>query len=546
MKKSKLPPGSTVFVIARHSPGKDQSITTEKGVLDDYLTFNQLNCKEWFIDAGESGSNRNRKEFSRFQKLVESHPKRLVDGVIFYDLSRLGRDFDDTQYTLALLRRRGYIPEWIIGEQYEGLPGAIMEVTTNYRNAEFLDELKIKIRNGLRQMFRLKDEQGKYIGFWAGAIPWGFIGVKRTLPVLNSVVQKYREKQCIVPDYDLWPLGVELFQLRANGLTCREIEKRTHLFGSRGTVDIDDGDVLASAYRNFYRNTIYRGELTFQELVIPDYVPAMVTEELWQAANATSVAHKRGNWPSYRVPKAGKAGPDFLLAGLCECDLCQAPFYTKVTTLQTRATQYRYYTCRTRRQNGSAACETPHVPAAPFEQAILDHAINHYLRGGLFEDMVEEWNRTINDVPDPIQEVKKLESEISDIGKRLRNLAKLAQNGGDFEELGEQVRALRLDRQSAEMKLAQLQVYKPVKRLALSPEKVRRIIEVWTERLVAVGEVRPTLNQLVRKIKINQTQARIIYNPPLAFTESARLGAFDKYQIGYVIQLPLNNHLSEK
>jgi hypothetical protein len=546
VKKSKLPPGSTVFVIARHSPGKGQSITTEKGVLDDYLEFNQLNCIEWFIDAGESGSNRNRKEFSRFQKLVESRPKRLVDGVIFYDLSRLGRDFHDTQYTLALLRRRGYIPEWIIGEQYDGLPGAIMEVATNYKNAEFLDELKIKIRNGLRRMFRLRDEQGQYVGFWAGSIPWGFVGVKKTLPVLNSVVEKFRERQCIVPDYDLWPLGVELYQLRANGLTCREIENKTHLFGSRGTVDISDVDVLTTAYRNLYRNTIYKGVLTFQELIIPDYVPAMITEDLWQAANATSVAHKRGNWPGYRVPKAGKAGPDFLLAGLCECGLCQAPFYTKVTSMQSKTIQYRYYSCRTRRQNGASACESPHVPAVPFEQAILDHAVNKYLRGGLFEDMVEEWTRTINDAPDPIQEIKRLEAEILEISKKLRNLARLAQNGGDFEELGEQVRALKLDRQSAEFKLAQLQVYKPVKKLALSPDKVRRIVETWTERLIAVGEVRPTLNQLVHRIRINQTQARIVYNPPLAFTESGLQRAFGKYQAGYVIQLPLNNHLSEK
>lgn len=546
MKKSKLSPGSAVWIVARHSPGTGQTIDTQLSVLKEHCEANQLIIKDQFIDAGQSGNKTTRKEFTRMRKLVESSEKNLVDGVIFYDNSRLARKLKDARYVKSMLIFKGYQLERLIGQDLDGIAGVVVEDLEDYHNEQYLEVIRQKSKDGLRQRFKLKNEKGDYIGFWAGAVPWGFRAVKKALPVIDTDTGKPKSKQCIEPDYDLWPLGVELYRLRAGGLTCREIESKTNFFGSRGTVDIDDGDVLASAYRNFYRNTIYMGTLTFQELVIPGYVPAMVTEDLWQAANASSVAYKRGNWTGYRAPKSGKAHPDFLLAGLCECDLCQAPFYTNTTSLQHRAIRYRYYVCRTKRQNKTAACDSPRVPASLFEQSVLDHAINIFLRRD-FEIMVERFNQAINSESDPTLAIERAKAELAEISKKLNNLVRLAQAGGDFEELGAQVRALKKQQSQAEYRLSQLQTRKPRKKIALSPEKVERAILMMTERLNAVGEARLALNQLVSKIRIMQTEAMISYKPLLAFAELGQPESFDNYQIGgYVIQLPLNNHLSEK
>jgi len=289
MKKSSLPPGSKVWIVARHSPGQNQAIYSQLSLLQEYCQFNKLEVADQFIDAGESGGNSNREEFTRLRKLAEGSESNLVDGIVFYDSSRFARNFNDAQYVKSMLRWKGYTLEWLLGERYEGLPGAIMETVEDYNNAEFLALISRKSKDGLRQMFKLKDSNGEYLHFWAGGIPWGFRRIEKVLPVVNTVTNKPRIKQCIEPDYPLWPLGQELFTLRATGLTCKEIEQRTNFFGSRGTVNVDNAFVLTSSYQHLFRNPIYKGKLVFQELTIENYVPAMVSPELWEAANNASI-----------------------------------------------------------------------------------------------------------------------------------------------------------------------------------------------------------------------------------------------------------------
>lgn len=248
MTNSILTPGSKVWIVARHSPGKSQSIHSQIVALSKHCEANQLIIVDEFIDSGESGSNRQRAEFNRMIELAESSDAALVDGVVFYDLSRLARDFDNAQYVKSMLRRKGYVIEWVIGERYEGIAGAILETVEDYQNAEFIAKIRQKSKDGLRAMIQLKDEEGNYIGFWPGRVPWGYKPVQKVLPVLNTITGQYRRRQCIAPDYDAWDLGRELFRLRIAGLTVRQIEEKTGWLGSRGTVNIDNSNVLNASY----------------------------------------------------------------------------------------------------------------------------------------------------------------------------------------------------------------------------------------------------------------------------------------------------------
>lgn len=534
MKKSSLPPGSKVWIVARHSPGQNQAIYSQLSLLNEYCQFNQLEVVDQFIDAGESGGNSNREEFTRMRELAEASKDTLADGVIFYDNSRFARNFNDAQYVKSMLRWKGYALEWLLGERFEGLPGILMENIEDYQNAEYLAMISRKSKDGLRQMFKLKDANGEYLRFWAGAIPWGFRAVEKVLPVINTVTNKPRIKQCIEPDYPLWPLGQELFTLRATGLTCKEIEQRTNFLGSRGTVNIDNAFVLASSYKHFFRNKIYKGVLEFQELIIEDYVPAMVSPELWEAANSASITYKRGHWTGRGQIKVSKANPEYLLAGLCECEICQGPFYTQSVMSGSRDKWLRYYVCRTKKTLGGKACPTRYLPASGYEPAVIDHANRNYF---LFIEMIiEEMNELRNSIPKPAQEIERIKDEVSGLDKSIRNLVRLAEKGEEVEEVYRRLTELNQRRQTALSRIEQLHFQVTSFRNPPSPEKMRREIANLQEGLR--NDPRLALKQIVDRIAVNPSKSTIFYKLPLGVIDSFPPESFYTYQVGYTIELP--------
>lgn len=534
MKKSSLLPGSKVWIVARHSPGQNQAIYSQLSLLQEYCQFNQLEPVDQFIDAGESGSNSNREEFTRMRELAEASKEPLVDGVIFYDNSRFARNFNDAQYVKSMFRWKGYVLEWLLGERYEGLPGAIMETVEDYHNAEYLKMISRKSKDGLRQMFKLKDGNGEYLHFWAGGIPWGFQRVEKVLPVINTVTNKPRIKQCLEPDYPLWPLGQELFTLRATGLTCKEIEQRTNFFGSRGTVNVTNAFVLTSSYQHLFRNPIYKGKLVFQELTIEDYVPAMVSPELWEAANSASITYKRGYWTSRGQVKVSKANPEFLLAGLCECEICQGPFYSHSVMSGSRDRWLRYYVCRTKKTVGGKACPTRYLPASGYEPAVIDHATDNYFQ--FIEFVIEEMNELQNSIPKPALEMERVQDEVSGLDKSIRNLVRLAEKGEGVEEVYQRITELNRQRQTALSRIEQLHFQITSFRQPPSPEKLRR--EVANLQSQLKSDPRIALKQIVDRITVNPNKSTIFYKMPLGVIDSFPPESFYSYQIGYAIELP--------
>lgn len=534
MKKSSLPPGSKVWIVARHSPGQNQSIYSQLSLLNEYCQSNQLETVDQFVDAGESGGNSNREEFTRMRKLAEGSESNLVDGIIFYDNSRFARNFNDARYVKSMLRWKGYALEWLLGERLEGLPGMIMEDVEDHQNAEFLKMISLKSKAGLRQMFKLKDANGEYLRFWAGAIPWGFRRVEKVLPVINTVTNKPRIKQCIEPDYPLWPLGQELFTLRATGLTCKEIEQRTNFFGQRGTVNIANAFVLTSSYQHLFRNPIYKGTLVFQELTIENYVPAMVSPELWEAANSASITYKRGHWTGRGQVKVSKANPEYILAGLCECEICQGPFYSHSVLSGSRDRWLRYYVCRTKKTNGSKACPTRYLPASGYEPAVIDHATNNYFL--FIEFIIEAMNELQDSTPKPAQELERLRGGLVSLDKSIRNLVRLAEKGEEVEEVYQRITELNRQRQTTLDRLEQLHFQVTSFKRPPSPEKIRREVDNLQGQLKS--DPRIALKQIVDRITVNPQKSTIFYKMPLGVIDTFPLESFYSYQIGYTIELP--------
>lgn len=534
-RKSNLSIGSRVWLYARHSPGKNQSIASQLNALRGYCAFNGLIIAHEFVDEGKSGGDRRRSQFNQMRKLVEDNPRPVVAGLICFDSSRLARDFKDADYTKALLRFRGYAIEFLDQESIGGLAGRILEVADDHENEAFLTRNKIKTREGLRYVITLKDTSGQYLGVWPTRPPWGFDAVKKELPIIDAVTKKARVKQCIIPNDEQFELGRHIYELRGlDGLTYRQIEDQTGFMTRRG-IDVGTIDRLGRYYALFYRNEIYKGTFRYKEVTLFDYVPAMVTDELWQAANSTAATYRRGNWRGLN-PKTGKGNRVFTLSGLCQCAYCKALIYPVPVG------KNRYYKCGSRKRIGSNACPSQTIRAEILENAIYETTLNIFLQDDFIGELVAMVESLLNSIPDNSQIISRLDRELTDLDRRIANLV-------EHLELGENVASqLQLRQSQRQDKLEERRrlIETTPKPLKTSIAEVSRIFYDLRRRLVENGDIKSVYNQIISRIELAKNKAVVYYQMPPVFGYTSLGAGVDNSQLVYTIELPNKIEVSQQ
>jgi hypothetical protein len=337
-----------------------------------------------------------------------------------------------------------------------------------------------------------------------------------------------------VPDYDKWPLGRELFELKAARFSYRQIETRTGFMASRG-VKAEDTDILSTAYRYFFRNRIYMGTFEYSDIVLPGFVEPMVSPELWEAANATAWDDQKQEWRGGKHPKSGQANPVFILAGLCECEHHDSPFYTR--SLPNRPGWARYYFCKSYRRL-KEPCPSGYIRAAEFEQAVLADVEAHYLNGEFVMMVTEQINALMSNRGEFEQETDRARAELGRVKKELTNLAQFIREIGVTDELRQEFETLKAQREVAENKLSQLSARRLPERINISPGKVKQALGHLKERLLVTGETRPILQQIISKIAIKATEATIFYRLPMIIGDASLQSLVGNVSGGYVIELP--------
>jgi site-specific DNA recombinase len=129
------------------------------------------------------------------------------------------------------------------------------------------------------------------------------------------------------------------------------------------------------------RNPLYRGTLVYgkaryaevgkkrrkqrrppaEHVGVPGAVPALVTDELWQAAQAKHGTRKFGAGRPYHYP--------YLLSGLIICGHCQRRFRAHK---QSRGSERAYYVCGGYVASGRSVCHGFRVAQSYVEDAVLD------------------------------------------------------------------------------------------------------------------------------------------------------------------------------
>ena len=344
-------PGSLLVAYLRDSGGNDQDISVDQqeAVIRTWCADRGIILQAIYRDVAAPGSSViGREQFMAMIHALRAKKAPQVAGVVIWKFSRFSRNIDDASYYKSDLRRRGYEIVSISDTIPDGTDGRLFEAALDWMSNKFLEELSEDVRRGLRY----NAEVHRVI---PGTPPRGFKREAVTIGKRRDGTPHIAGRW--VPDPDTWAGCQKAFHMRAAGASYTQIQESTHLFGS------------LNSYPTFFTNRLYRGELRYGDVVIPDYCEPLVDAATWQAVQAISETSRRVRTESNQDDPAHprRQNSPYLLSGLARCALCGSLLTGE--TLRVKSDVPRpYYQC------GQAAraktCPARRIPAQALEEAV--------------------------------------------------------------------------------------------------------------------------------------------------------------------------------
>lgn len=148
-------------------------------------------------------------------------------------------------------------------------------------------ELSVKVKRGLKENALKAKVNG-------GQIPFGYY---------------IDENQKLAVDKTLAPIVLEAFTMHADGYLIKDIVKR---FNEKGVVTKYGKKISYNMVQYMLTNRKYIGEYRYNDIVIPDAVPVIVSKDLFERV-------RRRMEKNARAPARHKAEDDYLLTTNVVC-----------------------------------------------------------------------------------------------------------------------------------------------------------------------------------------------------------------------------------
>jgi len=389
-----------------------------------------------YVDEGLSGISTIKRE--NFHRMIADAQKGKFDLIITKEISRFARNtLDSIQFTRKLL----------------GDGVAVFFQNDNINTLEEDSELRLTIMSGIAQ-----DELRKL----SSRVKFGHQQAIKSKVVLgNSRIFGYRKdnKRLVVDEAEA-PMVRELFELYATGrYSMKQIE---NLFWEKGYRNLNGNRISHVTMSNIISNPKYKGYYVGNKVKVVDMftkkqkflppeewvmfkdetgeiVPAIVTEDVWDAANA--VLRKRSEDVKSRQGICNHAN---LLTGKLYCTYCGQPYYRKESR-DIDGNRNSKWVCSGKIKNGRESCPSFAIYESELQpllyevfkdtRADADAMIEEYIR--IYTEMTDH-----NQLPGRIAELEKL---IDNANRKKSKLLQLSVDGmitdRDFKAMTEQCNA---------------------------------------------------------------------------------------------------------
>ena len=340
-----------VTYYARVSSESDEQLNSLGNQIKYYEDFIRRNAA-WefvpgYIDEGLSGISTKRRE--NFNRMVDDASHDKFDLVITKEISRFARNtLDSIRYTRELLS--------------DGV--GVFFQNDNINTLDEDSELRLSIMSSIAQ-----DELRKL----SSRVKFGHQqAIKSSVVLGNSRIFGYRkDNKRLVIDEEQAPMVRELFELYATDeYSMKQLET---IFWNKGYRNLNGKKIAHSTMSNMIANPKYKGYYVGNKVKVVDMftkkqkflppeewvmfkdetgeiVPAIVSEELWDAANA--ILRRRSEDVKHRQGICNHAN---LLTGKLYCAHCGAAYYRRESRDKLGNVNSRWV-CSGKINNGSDSC----------------------------------------------------------------------------------------------------------------------------------------------------------------------------------------------
>lgn len=231
-------------------------------------------------------------------------------------------------------------------------------------------------------------------GRWNGGhVPYGY---------------RKEDKQFVVYEPEAEAIRLS-FKWRAQGKGVLAIAKELDRLGYKPRRGSKWGDYWSEgSIKYMLKNRVYLGELVYSGETIPNVFPAIITQDLFDAAQKTS-----------KLPNRSQ-GTTHLLSGLLYCSFCDVHGFQIQYHGRRRL---RRYVCQTKRRKSFSDCPSCLLDADSIERRLVEEVFNLAAnREGLERarmELVEEYKKRVKAIP---ASRPKLTKELDKVQRSIREL----------------------------------------------------------------------------------------------------------------------------
>lgn len=421
-------------IYARYSSDRqnDMSIDGQIAECRKYAEAHDMIIVQEYIDRAFTATTDKRPEFLR---MIEDSKDRDFEIILVYQLDRFARNKDDSGYYKKILRENGVKVVSAMERIAEDSSGVITEGMLEIVADWYSKQLSEKVTRGLRQRAELK----KYPG---GVMTFGYAADAEGYYILAP---------------ERAPIVKELFERVSEGETIQSIMDD---FNLRGIKTTRNKPFVKNSLQHILRNERYKGIYIFDDIIIPDGMPRIVSDELFDDVQRILETHKhRGR----RRPKED----DYILTGKLFCGKCRAPMIGISGTSGSRGIIHRYYSCK----NAPHKCNKKNVKKEAIEKLIVAECQN-LITDSMIDRLVKAVEAANSKDQESI-EIIRLRKDIKDTDQKIEKLITKIENGADSDSLVD-----RLKQREEELKTlkAQLKTEQRKQRI-MDTDIVRRILK---------------------------------------------------------------------
>lgn len=257
----------TAVIYARYSSDnqREESIEGQIRECTEYAKQNGITILRHYIDRAFSAKTDNRPEF---QNMIKDSSKKLFDCILVWKLDRFARDRYDSAHYKAMLKKHGVKVTSATESISQGSEGILLESVLEGMAEYYSADLSEKVIRGMT-------ENALKCKFNGGTLPIGYT---------------IDDEQHFQIDPLTAPFILDTFKKYSEGWTMTQIRDWLNDKGVKNHLGLS---LNYNSVQHILKNRRYIGEFRYRDTVVPDGIPAIVPQDLFDRVQEKMAKNKK-------------------------------------------------------------------------------------------------------------------------------------------------------------------------------------------------------------------------------------------------------------